>query len=119
LKIISAIVLVLAMTFTVGCAKTPATAPIPGQINAFDATTFRALMDAQAAINSFKADLASGKLTETPGIKTALNQVITDYDTANVLYQAYHAAAGTTPQPPVQAAVTQLQTDVNALGGVK
>ena len=100
---------------TVGCAK-KATAPVPGAINTFDSTTYRALMDAQAAINSFKADVTSGKLPETPAIKTALNQVISDYNAADQLYQAYHASAGTTPQAPVQAAVTSLQTDINKLG---
>lgn len=104
------------------CHKKTATAPVPGAINTFDSTTYRALSDAQAAINSFKADLAAGKLTETPAIKTALNQVIADYNSANALYQAYHASGGGTATAPIAAATTQLQTDVNnlaATGGTK
>jgi len=99
------------------CHKAVTAAPVPGAVNTFDSTIYRALMDAQAAINSFKSDVAAGNVTETPALKTALNQAITDYNAANMLWQAYHTAAGTTSSAPVQAAVTQLQTDVNNLVG--
>ena len=107
------------LTLTVACHKT-VTAPVPGQVNTFDAVTYRALSDAQAAINSFKADLSSGKVQETPAIKTALNQAITDYNAANALWQAYHASAGATATAPLAVAVNQLTTDtVNMTAGVK
>jgi hypothetical protein len=113
------VLLICILLISVGCAKETPTPPVPGAINTFDSTSYRALMDAQAAINSFKADIASGKLTETPTIKTVLNQVIQDYDAADALWQQYHASAGTAAQPPVQAAITKLQTDINGLAGAK
>jgi hypothetical protein len=112
------IVLLCILLVCTGCAK-KTTAPVPGAINSFDSTTYRALMDAQAAINSFKADIASGKLTETPAIKTALNQAIQDYDAADALWQTYHSTGGTSPQAPLQAAVTKLTADTTAIGGAK
>ncbi len=116
-RLLIAFVLALSM---IGCQKT-VTAPVPGSINTFDATMYRALADAQAAINSFKADVQAGKVTETPAVKTALNQVITDYNAANALYQAYHASAGQTPTAQVQGAVTKVQVDINGLvsGGLQ
>ena len=115
-----AVSLVVMLTLAGAACHKTATAPVPGQLNTFDAVTYRALSDAQAAINSFKADIASGKLTETPAIKTALNQLITDYNAANTLYQAYHASGGTNPsQSVVQASVTKVQGDVSAVGGAQ
>ena len=115
MKLMTTLLLAGALTVTAGCHKTAPTAPVPGAINTFDSTIYRALMDAQAAINSIRTDIQSGKLTETPGINTALNQVINDYNTADALWQAYHASQGQTSQAPVQAAVTKLQADVNVM----
>lgn len=116
--------LILSIGLLTGCAaKKTSTAPIPGSINSFDATTYRVLADAQAAINSIKGDLATGKLQETPTLKAALNQVIQDYNAANALYQAYHASAGATSQTEVQTATNKLQVDTASMtalaGGTK
>jgi hypothetical protein len=100
---------------SLACHKSATVAPVPGAVNTFDSTMYRALMDAQAAITSFKADVASGKLTLSATGKATLNQVITDYDAANALWQTYHASNGTTAPAPVQAAITTLQTDVQKL----
>ena len=105
----------LAVLGSAACHKAVATAPVPGAVNSFDSTMYRALMDAQAAINSFKTDVAGGKLTLSVTGKAVLNQVITDYDAANALWQSYHASGGTNPQAPVQNAITTLQTDVSKL----
>jgi hypothetical protein len=121
LKRLSALLLLsvaLILGTGVACHKTT-TAPIPNAINAFDGDTYRGLMDAQAAINSFKADVQAGKVTLSPAGKTALNQAIQDYDAANTLWQAYHASAGTESQAPLQSAMTKLTTDVSTLGGLR
>jgi len=109
------------MALGAGCHSSAIKAPVPisGSVNQFDSDTYRGLMDAEAAINSLKADIAVGRLTETPTIKTALNQAITDYNAANALWQAYHATAGATQQAAVQAAMTKLNGDVTAIGGAK
>ena len=116
---LSVLAVTTVLVLGLGCAK-KAAAPLPaGAINSFDATTYRALADAQAAINSFKSSVSSGQVTETPAIKTALNQVIQDYNSADALYQAYHASQGQTATAPIQTAVTKLQTDVNGLGDMQ
>jgi hypothetical protein len=96
---------------TVACAKR-AVAPVPGQLNTFDAYAYRVLADAQAAINDFKASVASGKVPETPTLKTVLNQAITDYNAANMAYQAWHAAGGKGPTAPISAALNQMNADI-------
>jgi hypothetical protein len=104
------LVLVL-LTLTVACHKT-VTAPVPGQLNTFDAYAYRVLADAQAAINDFKASVAAGKIVETPTLKTVLNQAITDYNVANAAYQGWHAAGGNGPTAPVAAALNQVNADI-------
>jgi hypothetical protein len=106
---------ILLLCLTMACHKTAPAAPVPGAINTFDSTMYRALMDSQAAINSLKADISSGKLPETPAIKSAMNQVIQDYNSADALWQVYHSSAGAAQPAPLQAAVTRLQTDVEFL----
>lgn len=95
--------------------QAPVPAPVPGSVDTFDAQTYRALADAQAAINSIKSDIANGKLTATPTIKAVLNQAIMDYNAANVLWQQYHASGGKTAQAPITAATNKVQTDVGQL----
>lgn len=106
-------ILILAIA-TTGCQKT-VTAAVPGQINTFDAYAYRVLADAQAAINDFRASVTSGKLTETPTIKAALNQTITDYNAANLAYQAWHAAGGKGSTTSVNTALNQVQNDIATL----
>ena len=98
-----------------GCAakKTPAALP-PGAINQFDATSFRVLSDAQAAINSVKSDIAAGKVTPSDAEKKVLNQIIADYNTANDLYQSYHSGA-TNDTTGLSQAITQLINDIAAV----
>lgn len=112
-------ILAAVMSVGLGCHKAVASAPVPGAVNTFDSTTYRALMDAQAAINSLKGDIAAGKLAETPAMKTALNQAITDYNTADALWQTYHSSASTAQEPALQAAINKLQTDTTTLGGIR
>lgn len=102
-----------------GCAKR-AVVPVPGQLNTFDAYAYRVLADAQAALNDFKASVTSGKLSETPTLKTVLNQAITDYDSANTVYQAWHSAGGTGSTVQIAMALDKLNADitnVTASGG--
>ena len=92
--IMAVIAMVLVLATLAGCRHNPATpaTPVPpGAINQLDATSFRVLSDAQAAINSVKADVANGTVTLAPAQKTVLNQIISDYDVAEGLAQAYHA----------------------------
>jgi hypothetical protein len=107
---------VLTLVAALGCAaKKPATSTLPpGAINQFDATSFRVLADAQAAINSVKSDIAAGKITPSDTEKKVLNQIIADYNKANDLYQAYHAGA-TTDTTALSQAINQLINDIAAV----
>jgi hypothetical protein len=102
------------------CANRAATAPVPGSLNTYDAYAFRVLADTQAALNAFKADVASGKVAGTPAIVKALNAAISDYDLANSIYQAWHAAGATGSTSALAVALTNIQTSMSELvGGVK
>ena len=107
---------VLTLVAALGCAakKTSTTTLPAGAINQFDATSYRVLSDAQAAINSVKSDIAAGKITPSQTEKTVLNQIIADYNKANDLYQAYHAGA-TTDTTALSQAVNQLVSDIAAV----
>ena len=112
-------VILVALTMTMACAK-HAVAPVPGQINAFDAYAYRVLADSQAAINDFKTSIQTGKVTETPTLKVVLNQAITDYNAANIAYQAWRAAGGNGDTTPVSNAINKVNADivsVTAQGG--
>jgi hypothetical protein len=97
-----------------GATKKPVATLPPGAINQFDATSYRVLSDAQAAINSVKADIAAGKVTPTDEEKKVLNQIIADYNSANDLYQAYHSQA-TTDTGGLSRAINQLVSDIAAV----
>lgn len=98
------------ITLTVGCAKT-VVAPVPGQLNTFDAYVFRVLYDSQAAINSFKASPSASN----PAVKPILNQAISDYDIVEAAYQVWHAAGGTGSTAAIQQGITKLQTDISGI----
>lgn len=121
-RLVLAIALALSMTGGVACHKNAPTAPIPGQINTFDGTCYRTLMDAQAAITSVRNDVASGKLILTAGQRNVFNQIIADYNTANALWQTYHAGA-TNNATALTSAINQLVVDIstisNQFGGGK
>lgn len=112
---LSIVPLLLVLAVGLGCAAKKAASPLPpGAINQFDATSYRVLSDAQAAINSVKADIAAGKVTPTDAEKKALNQIIADYNSANDLYQAYHSQA-TTDTAGLSRAINQLVSDIAAV----
>lgn len=103
----------------VGCQHKVATAatPVPpGAVNQFDATAYRICADAQAAIESVKADVAAGTVTLTDPQKAILNQLIAHYNTAESLAQAYHANAnGNADTSSLTAALNQLVADIAAV----
>ena len=109
--------LLLAATLLVpvmGCkttATTPTQALAPGAVNQFDQQTYAVLSASQATLNSLKQ-------SNVPAIKTALNDAILAYNTAEAAYQVYHAAAaaGQNPSPaPVSSAISNLQTKITAV----
>lgn len=107
-----ALILLLATLALVGCAKKAVVAPVPGQLNTFDAYAFRSLLDAQAAVNSFRADVIVGKVQETPALKDILNKAIADLDVAELAYKAWNAAGGLGSTTPVASAISQVQADI-------
>ena len=102
--------LALLMLICAGCAK-QVSAPVPGSLNAFDATSYRTLMDAQAAIDSVKADVAKGVIVLGPTQKNVLNQAIADYNTAQASWHVYHSGA-TADTVGLTNAINQLVADV-------
>ena len=114
------VLLALTLLFSlVGCAKAPPTtvpkAPPIGSLNTFDTTTNETLQALHAAVASFVADNNSGKFVLTASQKALLNQVVTDLNTADLIYQAWHNAGGTGAQAPVTAAVNKVQASQTAL----
>ena len=111
----SVLPLLLVLLVGLGCAAKKPAAMLPaGAINQFDATSYRVLSDAQAAINSVKSDISAGKVTPTEEEKKVLNQIIADYNSANDLYQAYHSQA-TTDTAGLSRAINQLISDIAAV----
>lgn len=104
-----AIVLMLSLAM-MGCKKT-VSAPVPGELNTFDAYVYRVLLDSQAAINSFK----SSPSAQNSSIKPILNQVISDYDIVEAAYQTWRAVGGTGSTAPITAGITKLNTDLGSL----
>jgi hypothetical protein len=118
-KLVSVLILVSILALTAGCAKT-VTAPVPGQLNTYDAWAFRVLADTQAALNAFRSDISSGKVTETPTIRSAFNQATADYNVAEAAYQAWHAAGGTGSTATLSVQISTVQSDIpNLIGGAK
>lgn len=113
-RVVLALALSLGMIGGVACHKNTPAAPIPGQINTFDGTAYRTLMDAQAAINSVRNDVASGKLILTAAQRNVFNQIIADYNTANALWQTYHAGATNNAQA-LTSAINQLVVDISTI----
>lgn len=103
----------LVMTMLAGCAKHAVQAPIPNQINTFDGWAYRTLFDAQAALNSLRADAEAGKLPAS--IKPILNQVFVDYNAAQAAYKAWHDAGGNGPTQPVTAAINKVSNGIGSI----
>src|SRR5271156_6431527 len=85
------LVLPLVLFFS-GCAARPIH---PGAANSFDSNAYDALLVTDSVIQSTKADLTNNVFSATvsASVKTALNNLITAYDVADVAYVAYHSAA--------------------------
>lgn len=105
--------LALSLLAGFGCAK-KVTAPLPGSINSFDSLSYQTLMDAQAAINAVKDDIADKKFTPTQAQKAVINQAIGGYDLAETAWHAYHSGA-TADTAGLTAAINQLIADIAAL----
>ncbi|HMF74288.1 MAG TPA: hypothetical protein VK604_01370 [Bryobacteraceae bacterium] len=97
-----------------GC-QVKATAKLPpGALNTFDADSYRVLSDAHAVVQSIHDDAAAGKVTLNDGQTALINHVIADDNTADHLYQAYHAnASGDTTA--LSQAIQQLISDLASL----
>lgn len=98
----------------VGCKKATPTNPVilaPGAVSQFDEQSYAVLSASQATLDSLKA-------SDVPAIKTALNDAILAYNTAEAAYQVYHAAAVAGQNPataPVSTALSNLQTKITAV----
>lgn len=105
-----AVPLILLTIVLAGCVKN-VVAPVPGQLNTFDAYAYRVLYDAQAAINSFKTSASASN----PSVKPILNQTIADYDIAESAYQVWRAAGGTGPTTAITQSIAKVQTDIEGI----
>lgn len=110
-----AAVLFLALSVT-GCkttSTTPANAIAPGATSAFDSATYETLASVHGLVVSLTQQITAGSLVPTAAEKTALNQIITDLNAADIVYAAYHA--GTLTQAQMQTSLTAVQNDQTAL----
>lgn len=98
----------------VGCA---ARAIHPGSVNKFDSEAYDVLLVTDNVIQSTKTDLANNVFSAgvAAKVKDSVNYLIQAYNTADIAYKAYHAAAvsgGATPAQ--QAAVTSSLNNVSS-----
>jgi hypothetical protein len=120
MKLIATLALAVVL---IGCTKTPiqrhpATATDPGSTTQIDADAYDALLVADDAIKTTKADLANNiyPAATVVNVKAVLNHVISLYDPMDNAYIAYHKdqtntglANALTPQiQPLKDAITQL-----------
>ena len=88
--------LALVMFLFVGCKAV--NTPLPtGAINAADAGLNANLQAAHAALVQYEADVASGQHVPDATEKAIVNKVILSLNTADSLYQSYHAALKLNP----------------------
>jgi hypothetical protein len=80
---------------------------IPGANNQFDQDTYRALATAHAFALQAQQNAVQNPPSATQ--KAILNQFITDLNTADVIYSAYHALQAT--QAQMQAALDKVKAD--------
>lgn len=109
-RIAVSLILTLALIGSVGCGKR-VVAPVPGQLNTFDAYAFRVLADAQAALNNFKTSPSA----QVPAIKTVVNQAFADYSIAQAAYHVWRDAGGNGDVTPVAAAIAKMQGDISGI----
>jgi hypothetical protein len=134
-------ILILMLTLTIGCAKKPVTAPVPGSINTLDAWAFRIISDAQASITSVKTWEQCTAAGANPGTVTVdgvqqtcdptagafpmqykpqLNLAITSLNTASAAGKAYHSGASndtaglTNAVNQLAQSITQLMSQIGA-----
>jgi len=108
------VLLALLIPFTMGC-KTASKPLPPGALNTFDATSYDALMQAQATLNVLKTDAPSLE-AQVPAFKGILNQAIKDYDAAEAAWKTYHAGGGSSAS--VTAALAVMATDILKIQGI-
>jgi hypothetical protein len=111
--------LAVALSFGMaGCA--PKNQPLPtGAVNAVDAQLNANLQAAHAALVQYEADVTAGKHVPSADEKALVNKFIVSLNTADVLYQSYHAAlvanpASGEPQQLIDA-LTAVTTNLSAL----
>lgn len=110
---LSHLALMAALILPIGCKATAPTPPlVPNAVNQFDQDSYKALMAAQATLNSLKASVQSDP--NAASLKPILNQAIGDYNIADVAWQTYHAAAVT-----ASATSAQQQAVTNSLNAVQ
>ncbi len=113
-KIFLYLTLALTPMGVVGCAHT-ATAPVPplvNAVNAFDETSYRALVTLQGSLNSLRTSIAADP-TNLSSLKPALNQAIGDYNIAESAWKIYHSSQSN--QQDVTDTLNKAQSDVSKL----
>ena len=111
---LTASILTLLLAISVGCAKRTSTsppAPPTNSINTVDAKLNETLQPIHAFVKSLVEQNNAGTVTLTANQKALLNQLVTDVNVADALYQAWHNAGATGPTTQVNAAITKAQTD--------
>jgi hypothetical protein len=107
--------LCLPLLFALGCAKatapTPPPPPLAGAVNQFDSESYKTLIAVQATITSLNASYKANP-TGLASLKPILDQAATDYNLADSLWQAYHAAATAANQAALTAQLTKVQSDL-------
>lgn len=104
-RIFAALVIAATLLFA-GCPSQTTTTATPAKaataptlptnaIDATDANAFRIIADAYAFLNPIQQAVKAGTMVLSAGQKTALNDVITAYDTAYTLGMAYHGGVST------------------------
>ena len=98
----------------------PATTPLPtGAVNTLDAQINEDLQAAHAAVIQYEADVIAGKHTPTANEKVVVNQLIAALNTADPIYQNFHAqlVANPTAGEPQQLidALAAVTANLNAL----
>ena len=110
--------LVFALALLSGCSLHKQVAPVPGQLNAADASIYRSLYDIQGGIDAVKSSIADGTITLDANQTKLFNDLKTAYNLAETAYQAYRAiptpANLSTLQVSVSSAQTKLSNFTNA-----
>src|SRR6266849_2086336 len=96
------IVVITLCLIMVACSQNPK--PVVGSANQFDSDTYLTLVTTDTLIQATKTQLANGAFPAkiAGNVKTALNDLITAYDAANIAWLAYHTAALAGTASPVQ-----------------